>query len=79
MEGCETPWDFCELPKKEVAAARLNVKFVDADGKTLKGGAREMFGIKELSTVVVKGKVSRDDKENVVVVATGIFVRPEAK
>lgn len=78
-EGCETPWDFCELTKKEVAAARLSVKFVDADGKTLKAGARELFGLVELSGVVVKGKVSRDDKDNVVVVASGIYVRPRSK
>jgi hypothetical protein len=76
---CESPWDFCELPKKEVAAARLNVKFVGADGKTLEGGARELFGIRELSAVVVKGKVSRDDKDNVIVVASSIYVRPEGK
>lgn len=78
-KGCDTPWDFCELPKKEVAAARLSVKFVDQGGKTLQAGARELFGIKELSCVVVKGKFSRDDKDNVVVVASGIYVRPEGK
>ena len=78
-EGCDTPWDFCELPNKEVAAARLSVKFVDPSGKTIKGGARELFGLKELSGVVVKGKVSRDDKDNVIVVASGIYVRPEGK
>ncbi|MGL4554953.1 MAG: hypothetical protein ACRC33_27615 [Gemmataceae bacterium] len=78
-EGCETPWDFCEMEKKAVAAARLSVKFVDADGKTLHSGAKELFGVKELSGVVVKGKVSRDDKDNVVVVASGIHVRPEKK
>lgn len=78
-EGCDTPWDFCEMPNKEVAAARLSVKFVDQGGKTLQAGAREMFGIKELSGVVVKGKVSRDDKDNVVVVASGIYVRPQGK
>ena len=76
---CDCPWDFCELPKKELAAARLSVKLVDADGKTVKHGAREMFGIKELSQVVVKGKVSRDDKDNVAVVASGVYVRPDPK
>jgi hypothetical protein len=76
---CDCPWDFCEYPKKELAAARLNVKFVDADGKTVRNSAREMFGIKELSQVVVKGKVSRDDRDNVVVMASSIFVRPESK
>jgi len=72
---CDCPWDFCEHPKTELAAARLSVKFVGADGKTLKAGAKEMFGIKELTAVVVKGKVNRDDRGNVVVVASGIFVR----
>jgi hypothetical protein len=76
---CDCPWDFCEYPKKELAAARLSVKFVDPDGKTLRTGAREMFGIEELSTVVVKGKVRRDDKDNVVVIADGLFVRPPSK
>lgn len=38
-DECDTPWDFCELPNKEVAAARLTVKFVGADGKTLQAGA----------------------------------------
>ena len=78
-EGCETPWDFCEYPKKEVAAARLLVKFIGPDGKALGTGARELFGLEELSSVVVEGKVSRDDKDNVVVVASRLFVRPEAK
>jgi hypothetical protein len=74
---CDCPWDYCEYPNKEVAAARLTVKFTDAGGKTLQGGARELFGIKELSTVVVRGKVRRDEKDNVVVLGQGIFVRPE--
>jgi hypothetical protein len=75
----ECQWDFCHLEKKELDAAKLLVKFVDAKGGTLKAGAKEMFGLKELRQVVVTGKVSRDDKGNVTVVGTGIFVRPEAK
>ena len=78
-DECDCPWDFCGTSKKDLAAARLSVKFVDAEGKTLKNGARELFGIKELSGVVVKGKVSRDDEGNVIVVASGLFVRPEQK
>ena len=76
ISECECPWDFCETPKKELAAGRLSVKFVE-DGKTVATGARGMFGIKELSTVVIKGKVQRDDKDNVIVVASGIYVRPD--
>jgi hypothetical protein len=78
-DECDCPWDFCEYDKKELDAAKLLVKFVDGRGDTLKAGAKKMFGIKELSRVVVKGKVKRDDKGNVAVLATGIFVRPEAK
>ena len=73
--NCECPWDYCETSRKELAAGRLSVKFVGADGKTVANGARGMFGIKELSTVVIRGKVQRDDKDNVIVLANGIFVR----
>lgn len=76
---CDCPWDYCEYDPKEVAAARLGVKFVGADGKTIRHGAREMFGIKELSTVVVTGKLSRDEKDNVTVLASGIYARPEKR
>jgi hypothetical protein len=78
-EECDCPWDYCDTEKDKLQAARLSVKFVDAEGKTLTPGARELFGLKELSEVVVKGKVSRDDKDNVVVLAEKLFVRPGAK
>lgn len=74
---CDCPWDFCELPKEELAAARATVKFVDRQGKTLTAGGKELFGVKELSTVVVTGKANRDDKGNLIVVASGLFVRKE--
>ncbi len=74
---CECPWDYCDTDRKQLVAGRLSVKFVGADGKTVANGARGMFGIKELSTVVIRGKVQRDDKDNVIVVASGIFVRPD--
>jgi hypothetical protein len=74
---CDCPWDFCETPSKELTSARLRVQFADAEGKSLKASAREAFGIKELSTVVVKGKTQRDDKGNVTLVGSGLFVRPE--
>lgn len=74
---CDCPWDYCESPKQELIAARVSVKFVDDSGKTLPAGARELFGIKELTTVVVKGKASRDERNNVSIVASNLYVRPE--
>ena len=72
---CDCPWDYCEVKKETLAAARLSVKFTDDGGKTLAAGAREAFGIKELSTVVVRGTVRRDEKDNVVVVGKSLYVR----
>lgn len=72
---CDCPWDFCESPKEELKASRASVQFVDADGKTLEVDAKQAFGIKELSTVVVKGHASRDDAGNLTIVGTGLFVK----
>ena len=74
---CDCPWDFCETKNKEEGMA--TVKFVGGDGQTLRAGARELFGLKELSQVVVKGKASRDGKGNLTILATGLHVRKGAQ
>ena len=74
-EGCDTPWDFCEVPDKELKASRITVKLVDENGKTVPASVAELFKVKPLSVVVVKGKAQRDDYGNVTVLATGIYVR----
>lgn len=75
-EGCETPWDYCCDPQEERLQAMATIKFVDATGRTLDGDARQMFQLRELQTVVVKGKAKRDDKGNLTVLASGIYGRP---
>jgi hypothetical protein len=74
--GCKCPWDYCETPDAEVKAATATVKVVDPAGKTLAAGANELFGIKELTTVVVAGTAKRDDQGNLTILARGLFVRP---
>ena len=79
MEGdtCPTPWDYCceaDLPK-----ATVLVKFVDDSGKVVKQDARELLNLKELQTVVIKGKAHRDDAGNVFIAATGVHVRDGGK
>ena len=54
------------------------MKFVDEQGKTLPYDPREARGIKELQTVVVRGRAKRDDQGNLTVVAAGIHRRPSA-
>jgi len=75
MEGdtCQTPWDYCceaDRPK-----ATVLVKFVDDSGKVVKEDARRLLNLKELQTVVIKGKAIRDDAGNVSIAASGIHVR----
>ena len=41
----------------------------------MKADARELFDVKELMTVVVRGKALRDDAGNLTVLATAIFVK----
>ncbi|MBY0587207.1 hypothetical protein K2X85_08525 [bacterium] len=72
-EGCPTPWDYCcdldKLPERKAL-----VKVVDGSGKPMASDARQLLGVKELSTVTVRGKASRDEAGNLTILASGIFV-----
>jgi hypothetical protein len=72
---CKTPWDYC--CETNVPKATLLVMFVDETGKVIKHDPREMFNVKELSTVVVQGKAKRDKAGNVTVLASKIHVRED--
>lgn len=71
-EGCPTPWDYCCSTDK-FPDAKVLVKVVDPSGKPIATDARELLGVKELSTVTVLGKVVRDESGNVTIVATGVY------
>lgn len=73
-DACEKPWDYCCETTKLPTSTAL-VKFVDAEGATVDADARELLGVKELSTVVVKGKAKRDDAGNLTVLASGVYVK----
>jgi hypothetical protein len=77
-DTCPTPWDYCCEP--DLAKATLFVTILDdKTGQTLKQDAREVLKLKELQTVVLKGKARRDKKDNVTIAASKIFIRPEKK
>jgi hypothetical protein len=73
-DSCPTPWDYCcdtdALPQHKAL-----VKVVDQAGQTLAADARKLLGIKELQTVVVRGRAKRDEAGNLTVLADGVFVR----
>lgn len=72
--SCTTPWDYCcELGK--LPNSMVLVKFVDSNGKVVPHGAKESFGVNELDTVIVKGKVKRDESGGLAILASGMFVR----
>lgn len=75
-EGCPTPWDYCCEEKESLLRATATVKVADAEGRTVQADARKLLGLKELQTVVVKGRAKRDEKGNLTVLADGVFVRP---
>jgi hypothetical protein len=75
-DTCPKPWDYCCQTDKLPTATAL-VKIVDDRGQLVKAEARELLGVKELSTVVVKGKARRDDAGNLTVLAVGVYVEKE--
>jgi len=74
-DGCGNPW--CSVPDKQLKESMALVRFADVEGKTLAFDISQMPGVKELATVVVRGKASRDSQGNLTVVASGLHVRKE--
>lgn len=73
-EGCPTPWDYCcdtNVTKENMAT----IKLVDAAGKPLKATASDLLGVKELTTVVVKGTAKRSEDGSLSVTAHQVYVR----
>lgn len=73
-DECKIPWDYC-CETQKLPTSMAFVKFVDDDGRPLKTDARKLLSLKELQTVVVRGKAQRDDAGNLTVLASGLFVR----
>jgi hypothetical protein len=73
-DDCKTPWDYC--CESDIPSKAATVQVVDADGKPIKADLRGFAGLKPFSEVVVKGKVAQAELNNLVVNATGVYVKP---
>lgn len=74
-DSCTTPWDVCCDDLDVIKNSIVTVQVVDADGKPLKQGFRNVGGIKELTNLVVSGKVAEGSNEaNMLINATSLFV-----
>ncbi len=76
-DKCPVPWDYC--CEDDLASKTTLVKFNDENGKLVAAGAKDLFGLKELDTVVISGKAKVDDAGNVTVMAEGMFVRTDTE
>lgn len=65
----------CQHCAQEIAASTTVVKFVDQQGKTLSIDSRELLGIKEEETIVVRGIANRDASGNVALTADSVYVK----
>jgi hypothetical protein len=75
-DECETPWDFCCETPENLAAGSVTIEFRDQGGRPIKTPARGFHGLDNMKTVVVTGEAKRDEANNVVVVANGVFIQP---
>lgn len=75
-DKCTKPWDYCCEPKEDILANSVTVQVVDAKGQVLRTDMKGRRGLKELSEVVVVGKVASADGKAVVVNAESIHVTP---
>jgi hypothetical protein len=68
---CATPWDFCCEDPSDIAAATINVEFLEGDfpaSWALKGA----HGLDHLTSVCVKGTIHTDEAGNARLSATSI-------
>src|SRR5205807_3311154 len=77
-DACTTPWDYCCDAKEDLVQGMAMVRVVDAGGQTVAADARQLLGLKELDTVVVRGQAKRDERGNLTVLAAGVHRRPAA-
>jgi len=73
-DNCPTPWDYC-CDLGVLKDSKEMVKVVDEQGDLVRTDAKELLGVKELDTVVVRGRTQKDDAGNVTVLAEGVFKR----
>lgn len=73
-DSCKTPWDYC-CDTDQLQSHTAVIKVVDQDGKTVPMDAKAKLGMKELQTVIVKGKAKRDEAGNLTVLAPAVYVK----
>ncbi len=71
-DKCSKPWDYCCETKQDILANSVTVQVVDAKGQILRTDMKGRRGLKELSELVVVGKVASANGKAVVINATAV-------
>jgi hypothetical protein len=56
-DGCKTPWDTCCDDSTDIQKSTLNIQVLNPQGRIIKASLKGAGGLKELSQVIVKGKI----------------------
>lgn len=75
-DGCKTPWDYCCEQPADIARHAATVQVTGADDSVLRASLKGQGGLRELSTVVVRGTVAQIDDGVLVIDADTISVDP---
>ncbi len=71
-DRCSMPWDYCCESRDDIVANSVTVQVVDAKGRILRTDMKGRRALKELSEIVVTGKVASASAGVVIVNATSI-------
>lgn len=73
-DQCKQPWDYCCETRDDIVANSVTVQAVDAKGQVLRTEMKGRRGLRELTELVVVGKVTATDGKSLVVAATGVHL-----
>lgn len=72
-DKCKTPWDYCCETAVDIAKHSATVQVVDATGAPVKANLKGQNGLKELSELIVVGKVVQANDKVTIIAANEIF------
>ncbi len=67
-DHCKTPWDYCCEDPDALRAAIATMQIRDTGGKVVRTGLRGLGGLKELSTIIVRGVVDEASEGGALIV-----------
>lgn len=76
-DGCKTPWDYCCEQPADIARHAATVRVNRPDGTVLRASLKDEGGLRELSTIVVRGTVAQSDGSVLVIDADAISVESD--